>query len=117
MIGFLTFVAPLYAHYGRTIHKGFLSVALIVFGLVFLAKFDGLHHDALLPFIVQWSALVLFVMVGYIGLRSKELYGYINFTTSILGFLILSSLYVNEFINTFAVSIYLTIVATFLIIR
>ena len=117
MIGFLTFVAPLYAHYGRTIHKGFLSVALIVFALVFFAKFDGLHHDTLLPFVVQWSALALFVMVGYIGLRSKELYGYMNFTTSILGFLILSSLYVNEFINTFAVSIYLTIVATFLIIR
>ena len=117
MIGFLTLVAPLYAHYGRTIHKVFLSVALVVFGLAFFAKFDGLYHDTLLQFIVQWSALFLFVTVGYIGLRSKELYGYMNFTTSILGFLILSSLYVGEFINTFAVSIYLTIVATFLIIR
>lgn len=89
---------------------------MVVFVLIFLGKFDYLR-DAMPALVVQWGAIVLFVGVGYIGMRSKELHGYIQLIISTLGFLILSSLYIDRFFTTFAVSIYLAAIATFLIIR
>lgn len=47
----------------------------------------------------------------------KQKYGYINLTISLIGMLIVTSMYVDHFLGTFAVSIYLTIIASILIIR
>ena len=61
--------------------------------------------------------MILMLFTGYVSYRKKETHGYINLAISLIGTLALSSLYIDHFFGTFAVSIYLTLLASTLIIR
>ncbi len=105
-----------YSAFGNTFHKRFHSILFALVCLSFIGKFDGLKEDIGSRF-VQMGALVLILGVGYHGYLSKKAAWYINLTIAILASLILSSLYVKFYFQTFAVSIYLTIIASTVIIR
>lgn len=71
----------------------------------------------MLPLMVQGVTLLGFLGIGYFSYRTKNPFAWFQLGASIIGTLILSSWYIREFLGTFAVSLYLTIIASVLIIR
>jgi hypothetical protein len=55
-------------------------------------------------------------LVGHIGNTSRKSIGGVSFAISLFAILILSSFYVEYFAGTFALSLYLTLIASVLII-
>lgn len=69
------------------------------------------------PFLlIQWGALGLFLSISFIVYRKHTFADIASLIISLIGSLLISSCYVSYFFGTFAVSIYLTSVATVLII-
>lgn len=113
----LLVITPLYKIFWKTIHQFFLSILLWWLCLVFIGKFDSLNKEEILPLFIQLWALGMILIIGYISYRSKNQFGAINLAISLIGWLYISSSYINFFFATFTVSIYLTVIASILIIR
>jgi Predicted membrane protein (DUF2339) len=105
-----------YTQYGKTIHRIFLAILLAFLSLFFIERFTGLKKDDLLPLFVQFSSLALIYVVGHIGNTSRKSIGGVSFAISLLAILIISSFYVEHFAGTFVLSLYLTLIASVLII-
>lgn len=111
------FFAWFYRLYGVRIQKLFLiALSLITFGL-FLYDFETLIKDHPLPLIVQGISISAFLFSWFISSRISDKISQLHLSISIVGSLILSSLYINHFWNTFAVTLYLALIATILITR
>lgn len=113
---FLLIISHIYNIFGNKIHQVFASIVLVVLCFSFLAKFESLNKDVI-SLMIQFLALWFILAIGVIWLFSKTITGSINLGISLIWVLIISSLYVNYFFGTFAVSIYLTVIAGILIIR
>lgn len=116
-IAFLIFIINyFYSQFGKKIHQIF---AIFLFGFLCLGFIDRFNSlELTVPYLfVQYSALVLILLIGYSWYRANTVMGSINLGISMIGFLWISSLYIDKFYGIFAVSIYLTLIASFLIIR
>ncbi|MBX9809370.1 hypothetical protein K2X92_03215, partial [Candidatus Gracilibacteria bacterium] len=114
---FLLIIIPVYFAFGKTIQKVFGSILFGFLCTFYIGEFDYLIKNTGLAIFVQFFAISVILGIGYVSYIHKQKYGYINLTISLIGMLIVSSMYVDHFLGTFAVSIYLTIVASILIIR
>ncbi len=114
---FLVILSIVYGQIGKGIHHAFLNIFLAGLCLGFIARFDWLNKMEIFPIIVQFSALFLIYLVGYIEYQTKKISWIVSLSISLFATLLISSMYVDEFFGTFAVSIYLAIIATTLIIR
>ncbi len=120
LLGISTFIlilSSLYRSLGQLIHRQFLSIIFILFCLIFLSRFDWLNKSDILPLIVQFIAIGIVLIIGYVGYRSRDTLWYIDLAISLIASVIISSLYIDHFFGVFAVSIYLTIIAAITIIR
>lgn len=90
---------------------------LLGINLMFLERFDMLDKENIFPIIIQLLALSILFFIGYSSFRKRGTFSGIHLGISIIGTLVLSSLYVKHFFGTFAVSLYLTIIASALIIH
>lgn len=106
----------IYTSFGNKIHHIFVSILFGFLCIGFIGGFDSLHREV--PyFFIQMAALFLITIIGYLGYRSRTSWGSSNLGIATIGFLWISSLYVNDSFGVFAVSIYLTIIASTLIIH
>jgi len=113
---FLLILSSVYQYFGRSIHHIFLNILLGGLCFSFIARFDALDKE-IIPLMIQSGALILILIVGYLGYQSRTRMGSINLGIALCGFLIISSLYIDHFFGVFAVSLYLAIIATASIIR
>ena len=114
---FIGILAVLYSYMSRRLHQGFHSILFLGTVLLFLDRFDGLDTRSVLPLMVQMTTLIGFLLIGYYAYRTKHPFAWFQLGVSIIGTLVLSSWYVREFFGTFAVSLYLAMIASMLIIR
>ncbi len=106
----------IYSMYWNKLHQTFTSLLFWFLCIGFIGWFSSLHHEVPYLFIQMW-ALFLIAIIGYMGYCSRAISGSINMGIAAIGFLWISSLYIHDFFGIFAVSIYLTIVASILIIQ
>lgn len=105
-----------YSMYWNKIHQIFTSFLFWFLCIGFIGWFNSLHHEVPYLFIQLW-ALILIALIWYRGYCSRAVSGSVNMSIASIGFLWISSLYIDDYAGVFAVSIYLTIVASTLIIR
>ena len=112
---FIFILTLLYIRVSSSILRWFQVLLILSVWLFFLGKFDSLIKE--FPFLfIQWGALGIFLAISFIVCKKDTLTDIASLTISLIGTLIISSLYVSDFFGTFAVSIYLTCIATTLLI-
>jgi Predicted membrane protein (DUF2339) len=113
---FVMILSFLYYSFGSRIQEWFLVVLLVGVSIMFIDRFSSLDKDVF-PLMIQSFAMICILGSGYLWFRSGKYVGYINLGISLLSVLYISSCYIDFFFGIFAVSIYLTIIASLAIIR
>ncbi len=113
---FVLLLSPIYRLYGSIWQHISLTIMYGIICVYFIGDFDYLKKHEFLPLIVQSGSLIILMLAGMLGARGIPLHSPIRVTVSVISGLILSSFYIDEFFGTFAVSLYLAIIATICII-
>lgn len=112
---FIVLISWIYRYIGNQILAIFQMILVLSTGIIFYSKFPELTKT-FPSLLIQFTALAAFLPIALIAYRQKVAYASFSLAIALVYFIAILSLYIDHFFGTFAVSIFLTGVASLIII-
>ena len=112
---FIVLISWIYRYIGNQILAIFQMILVLSTGIIFYSKFSELIKT-FPSLLIQFTALAAFLPIALIAYRQKVAYASFSLAIALVYFIAILSLYIDHFFGTFAVSIFLTGVASLIII-